>query len=385
MSTVHDYDEEMVEGVRRFVAREVLGQAQRLEFAPEYPVQMVKALAELGLFGIAIPEEFGGLALDIPTYAKVMEELAYGWTSLPCFLNSHASASSILAKHGTAAQKQAFLPRMATGELRVAIALTEPGGGSDLQAIRTVATPDGHGGYRLRGGKIFITNGARAGAVLVLARTAEGRNGISLFLLEKGRAGFSVGSLASTMAHRHIDVAQLHFDDVALSRADLVGEVQGQGLAQMLDALETGRIAMGATAVGLARSALRTAVDYAGERESFGQVIGKHQAIQGLLAGMAAKTMAAQALVAQAAAVKNQGGRADMVAGMAKMFAGEVCCEVALDCVRVLGGSGFVSDFPAERYYREAPYFVLVEGSNEIQKTVIARRLLKGDAQALGL
>ena len=142
MSTVHDYDEEMVEGVRRFVAREVLGQAQHLEFAPEYPVQMVKALAELGLFGLAIPEEFGGLALDIPTYAKVMEELAYGWTSLPCFLNSHASASSILAKYGTAAQKQAFLPRMATGELRVAIALTEPGGGSDLQAIRTVATPD---------------------------------------------------------------------------------------------------------------------------------------------------------------------------------------------------------------------------------------------------
>lgn len=274
---------------------------------------------------------------------------------------------------------------MASGELRVAIALTEPSGGSDLQAIRTSATRLPDGTYRLRGNKIFITNGERAGAVVVLTRTGRGKSAFSLFVIEKGRAGFRVGAHARTMAHRHVDVTELNFDDVIVSADDLVGGVEGSGLAQMLDALETGRIAMAASAVGLARSALKSSVDYAAERSSFGQPIGQHQAIQGLLADMAAKTAAARALVHEAAQFKAQGQRSDMMAGMAKLFAGEVCAEVALNCVRIHGGSGFVSDFPAERYYREAPYFILTEGSNEIQRTVIARRLLKGDAQAIGL
>lgn len=385
MNTTTSYDADLVEGVRRFVEKEVLGRAQALEAADAYPHHLVQALADMGLFGIAVPQAYGGLALDTPTYARLMEELGYGWTTLNCFINGHVSASSILAKHGTPAQKQAFLPRMATGALRVAIALTEPNGGSDLQAIRTTAVRDAHGRWCLRGSKIFITNGEHAGAVLVLTRTGEGKNGISLFLVEKGVAGFTVGAHARTMGHRHVDVTELHFDDVMLSDEHLVGGVSGSGLSQMLDALETGRIAMAASAVGLARSALKAAVDYAGQRESFGQLIGNHQAIQGLLADMGAKTLAARTLVNEAAVIKSRGERADMVAGMAKMFAGEVCAEVALNCVRIHGGSGFVSDFPAERYYREAPYFILTEGSNEIQKMVIARRLLKGDAQAIGL
>lgn len=379
------YDSDLVEGVRRFVDKEVLGKAQALEAAADYPHHLVRGLAEMGLFGIAVPQAYGGLELDTPTYARVMEELGYGWTTLNCFINGHCSASSILARHGTPAQKQAYLPRMATGELRVAIALTEPNGGSDLQAIRTSAVRTADGRWRLSGGKIFITNGERAGAVLVLTRTGEGRNGISLFLVDKGRAGFSVGAHARTMGHRHVDVTELNFDDVLLDDDHLVGGVTGSGLGQMLDALETGRIAMAASAVGLARSALKAAVDYAGQRVSFGQPIGQHQIIQGLLAEMAAKTLAARTLVNEAAVVKSRGERADMVAGMAKLFAGEVCAEVALNCVRIHGGSGFVTDFPAERYYREAPYFLLVEGSNEIQKMVIARRLLKGDAQTIGL
>lgn len=385
MTSVANYDLEMVEGVRRFVQKQVLGQAQSLESSQEYPQHLIDGLAQLGLFGMAVPQEFGGLGLDVPTYTKIMEELAFGWATLAGFLNSHASASSIIAKHGTAEQKQALLPRMATGQLRVAIALTEPHAGSDLQAIRTTATADDQGGYRLKGSKIFITNGARAAAVVVLARTGEGKNGISLFFVDKQKAGFSVGAAAKTLAHPHLEAVELHFENVALEAGDLIGEHTGQGLAQMLDALEVGRIAIGATAVGLARAALKCAVDYAGERVAFGQVIGQHQAVQGHLADMASKTMAAQALVTQAAMIKSQGGRCDMVAGMAKLIASETCVEVTLNCVRVFGGSGFVSDFPAERYYREATEFLLVEGSNEIQKTIIARRLLSGDAAAVGL
>ena len=378
-------DEALVEGVRRFVEREILGKVQALESSETYPSHLIAALAEMGLFGAAVPAEYGGLAINVPTYARVMEELAYGWTALNCYLNSHFSASSIIARYGTDAQKARYLPRMAKGELRVAIALTEPAGGSDLQAIRTRATRSDDGQWHLRGNKIYITNGGSSGAVVVLTRTGEGKKGFSLFMVEKGLPGFSVGGRAKTIAHRQVDVTELIFDSVQLSDNELLGGVAGDGLQQMLDAIETGRIAMGATAVGLARSALKSALDYAAQRETFGQPIGQHQAIQGLLADMGSKTLAARALVQEAAQVKARGGRADMVAGMAKLFAGEVCAEVALNCVRIHGGSGYVSDFPAERYYREAPYFVLVEGSNEIQKTIIARRLLSGDGQAVGL
>lgn len=379
------YDTELVNGVRRFVEREILGKAHVLEDTAVYPQALVNALAEMGLFGIAIPPEYGGIALDIPTYAKIMEELGFGWTTLNCFLNSHTSASSILAKHATTEQKEKYLTRMATGDLRVAIALTEPNGGSDLQSIHTKATAEPDGSYRLNGGKIFITNGDRAGTIIVLARTGVGKNGISLFLLDKGTEGFTVGARARTVGHRHIDVMELHFDNVLLPKKQLIGEIEGRGLNQMLDALETGRIAMAASAVGLSRSALKSALDYANQRISFGQPIAQHQAIQVYLAEMGAKIMAARALVMEAANIKNSGERADMIAGMAKLFASETCAEVTLNCVRIHGGSGFVSDFPAARYYHEAPYFILTEGSNEIQKLIIARRLINGEASSIEL
>ncbi|MFM7570659.1 MAG: acyl-CoA dehydrogenase family protein, partial [Betaproteobacteria bacterium] len=297
-------DEALVEGVRRFVEREILGKVQALESSETYPSHLIAALAEMGLFGAAVPAEYGGLAINVPTYARVMEELAYGWTALNCYLNSHFSASSIIARYGTDAQKARYLPRMAKGELRVAIALTEPAGGSDLQAIRTRATRSDDGQWHLKGNKIYITNGGSSGAVVVLTRTGEGKKGFSLFMVEKGLPGFSVGGRAKTIAHRQVDVTELIFDSVQLSDNELLGGVAGDGLQQMLDAIETGRIAMGATAVGLARSALKSALDYAAQRETFGQPIGQHQAIQGLLADMGSKTLAARALVQEAAQVK---------------------------------------------------------------------------------
>lgn len=385
MSINNNWDQDIVSGVQRFVQQKITGHVQDLEASDNYPEDIVASLKEMGLFGIAVPHEYGGLELSVPTYAKIMEELAYGWTTINCFINGHCSASSTLSHHGTDEQRQAYLPRMATGELRVAIALTEPNGGSDLQSIQTRATKNADGGYTLTGNKIFITNGARAGAVLVLARTGTGKDGISLFMVEKGLSGFTVGPDARAMGHRHVDVNELIFENVALSPESLVGGVEGQGLKQMLDALETGRIAMAATAVGLSRSALKAARDYAEQRVAFGTQIVNHQAIQVLLADMATSTVAAQALVQQAATVKATGQRADMISGMAKLFAGETCAKVALDCVRIHGGSGFVPDFPAERYYREAPYYILTEGTNEIQKLIIAKRMLKGDAEAIGL
>src|SRR5690606_32723911 len=204
MPIQNPWDEEVVRGVQRFVQQKIIGRAQELEADQRYPEEIVSALKELGLFSIAVPQEYGGLELSVPTYAKIMEELAAGWTTLSCFLNSHTSASSILARHGTEVQRRRWLPRMATGELRVAIALTEPNGGSDLQAIRSKARKEADGGYVLNGSKVFITNGARAGAVVVLARTADGKNGISLFMIEKGLPGFTVGANARTLGHRHI-------------------------------------------------------------------------------------------------------------------------------------------------------------------------------------
>lgn len=386
---IDDFDKELVEGVQRFVSREIEGRAEALEDSDAYPDAIIAGMAEMGLFSIAIPPEYGGLGLSVSTYARIMEELAAGWASLPSFINSHCSASSILARHGTPEQKARYLPRMASGELRGAIALTEPSAGSDLQAIRATARRTGEGGYRLKGGKVFITNGERASVCVVLAKTPSlepgGKDGISLFILEKGMSGFTVGAHARKLGFRQVDTTELLFDDVELDAGQLVGGVEGKGLAQMLDALETGRIAIAASAVGLSRSALNAATRYAREREAFGGPIAGHQAVQSILADMAAKTVAARTLTLEAARMKDAGGRCDMIAGMAKLVAGETCGEVTLNCVRIHGGYGYVAGFPAERYYREAPFYIVTEGTNEIQKQIIARRLLNGDGHPWGL
>jgi alkylation response protein AidB-like acyl-CoA dehydrogenase len=387
---MHDEDEDaLVEAIRRFVDKEIKPNVAALEAKDDYPDEVIARMVELGLFSIVIPEQYGGLGLGVPVYARLMEELAAGWTSLPSFINSHCSVSSILAKYGTEAQKARYLPRLASGETRGAIALTESNAGSDLQAIRSTATPIEGGGFRLRGGKIFITNGARASLYLVLVKTdphaVPTKNGISLCIVERGAPGFRVGGLYHKMAFKHVDTAELIFDDVELPADAIVGDAPGKGMSQLLDVIETGRIAIAASAVGLGRSALAAALAYAQERESFGTPIANHQAVQCLLAEMASKVMAARALTMEAARVKHRGQRCDMIAGMAKMVASEMSAEVCLAAVRVHGGYGYVSEFPVERLYREAPIYIVTEGTNEIQKMVIAKRLLAGDAAALGL
>ncbi|RZL87723.1 MAG: acyl-CoA dehydrogenase [Variovorax sp.] len=387
---MHDEDEEaLVEAVRRFVAKEIKPRVNAIESQDAYPDDVIARMVELGLFSIVIPEQYGGLGLDVPVYARLMEELAAGWTSLPSFINSHCSVSSILAKYGTEEQKERYLPRMATGEMRGAIALTESNAGSDLQAIRTTAMPSEGGGFRVRGGKIFITNGARASLYLVLVKTdpraVPAKDGMTLCIVERGAPGFRVGGLYHKMAFKHVDTAELIFDDVELPSSAIVGNATGKGMSQLLDVIETGRIAIAASAVGLGRSALAAALEYAKQRESFGTPIANHQAVQCLLAEMAAKVMAARSLTMEAARIKHRGLRCDMVAGMAKLVASEMSAEVCLAAVRVHGGYGYVSEFPVERLYREAPMYIVTEGTNEIQKMVIAKRLLAGDAESIGL
>lgn len=391
MSSNTSDDEVMVrEAVRRFVMREVKPNVRAIEESGEFPQFLVEGMAKLGLFGVVVPPEYGGIRVSVSTYAAIMEELSAGWTSLPSFLNSHCSVASVINQFGTPQQRDRYLPRLADGSMRGAVMLSEPGAGSDLQAIRTTAVRQPDGSYRVSGTKVFITNGARASLFLVLAKTdpksQPRKNGISLVLLEKGAPGFSVARLFDKMAFQHVDTAELVMQDTPVVPDQLVGGVEGQGFQQLLNVLETGRIAMAATANGLARAALEASVRYATEREAFGVAIGQHQAVQGLLASMATKLAASRTLTAEAARIKEQGGRVDMISGMAKLFASESCMEITRDAMRVHGGYGYVADFPIERMYREAPLYVLTEGTNEIQHGIIARRLLKGDgADCLGM
>ena len=386
MSSSND-DEMMIrEAVRRFIERDVKPDVQQIEASDEFPQRLVDGMANLGLFGVVVPAEYGGFPVSLSTYAAIMEELSAGWTSLPSFMNSHCSVASIISKYGTEEQRRRYLPRLADGSMRGAIMLSEPGAGSDLQAIRTTATLQKDGSYRLSGSKVFITNGSRASLFLALAKTdpkAEPRkDGISLVILEKGTPGFSVVRLFSKMAFKHVDTAELLLQNAPVAADQIVGGIPGRGFSQLMSVLETGRIAMAATANGLARAALEASLRYANEREAFGVSIGQHQAVQALLANMATKLAASRALTAEAAKIKDQGGRADMISGMAKMFASESCMEITGDAMKVHGGYGYVEDFPVERMYREAPLYVLTEGTNEIQRSIIARRLLNGDELA---
>lgn len=382
----HDDESMMREAVRRFVERDVKPNVQAIEAGEEFPQFLVDGMAELGLFGMMVPTEYGGIQVSTSTYAAIMEELSAGWTSLPSFLNSHCSVASVISHFGTVTQRELYLPKLADGSMRGAVMLSEPGAGSDLQAIRTTATRQPDGSYRLSGTKVFITNGARASLFLTLVKTdtkaSPRKDGISLVILERGAPGFSVARIFGKMAFQHVDTAELVLDDTPVAADQLVGAVEGKGFQQLMNVLETGRIAMAGTANGLARAALEASLRYANEREAFGVTIGQHQSVQALLANMATKLAASRALTAEAAKVKEQGGRADMLSGMAKMFASESCMEITRDAMRVHGGYGYVDEFPIERMYREAPLYVLTEGTNEIQRGIISRRLLSGDGAA---
>ncbi|WP_205014758.1 acyl-CoA dehydrogenase family protein [Rhodoligotrophos appendicifer] len=373
-------DDPVLEAIRNFIGREVAPHVESLEATGDYPDHLVGQLRDLGLFGLAIPERFGGLGLDIGTIARIMEILAGGWASLATYVNSHATVSYLLTKYGTPAQQDHYLPRMATGDIRGALTLTEAGAGSDLQAIQTTARPQGDG-FRLSGSKIFVTNGRRAGVLLALARTdpaaTKPSRGMSLMLVDKARAGVEVGGDFSKMAHGLVDTCEIHYADVDLPAESLLGGEPGRGLSWLLDGLELGRIMIAASAVGLGEAALAAATRYSLERCSFGKPIAEHQAVQLELATMATKIEAARQLTYEAARRKESDGRADMISGMAKLFASETALEVATGALRIHGGYGYIRGYAVERFFREAPLYIVGEGTNEIQKLVIARRLLE--------
>ena len=379
-STPPDQTAQIVDLVREFVRRDVEPVASKYDNEDVYPAELADRMAELGLFGITIPEEYGGLALDHSTFATIFLELAKGWMSLTGILGTHHVMASIIANGGTEQQKRRFLPRMATGELRGGLALTEPEAGSDVQNIRTAAVRDGSD-YIIDGSKLFITNAERGHGFAVLAKTDAAADppyrGISCFIVEKSVSGVEVGQHFDKLGYRGVDTAELLFRDCRVPAANLVGEVEGRGFSQVMAALESGRINVAARAVGVATAALEAAVKYAQQRETFGVPIARHQAIQIKLADMATKIEAARLLTYEAARKKDLGERVDLEAGMAKLFASEVCGEVTLEAMRIHGGYGYVKDYPVERYYRDAPLMIIGEGTNEMQKLIIARRLLE--------
>jgi alkylation response protein AidB-like acyl-CoA dehydrogenase len=370
----------LIDEVRRFVEREVFPVARALEHADQYPGTLVEKLKDLGMFSTTIPEAYGGLGLDFSTYAQIIEQLARGWMSLAGVVNTHILVAYMLVTYGTEEQRQRFLPRMASGELRGALGLSEASGGSDVQAIATTAERAG-GDYILNGSKLWVTNGVRAGIYAILARTDPTSKppykGMSLFLVEKDTPGLSVGRVFDKLGYKGVETAEVLLDHVRVPATNLLGESTGQGFKHVMSGLEVGRINVAARAVGVAQAAFEEAIKYAQQRQTFGQPIAQHQAIQFKLADMATRIEAARLLVEQAARKKDRGERCDLEAGMAKLFASEMCQHVTLEAMRIFGGFGYTKEFNVERYYRDAPLMLVGEGTSEIQSLIIARQLLE--------
>ena len=336
-------------------------------------------MKELGLFGATIAPEWGGLGLDYSTYSRIVEEICRGWMSLSGVLNTHLMFAYVLQRFGTAAQQERWLPAMARGEHRAALCLTEPHAGSDTQQIRTTARRDGDH-YVVNGSKMFITNARTATIYSLLTKTDPKANpphkGMTLFAAERG-PGLTVGRDIDKIGYKSIETCEVSFEDYRVPVGNLIGGEEGRGLQMVLSGLEVGRINIASRAVGVAQAAFESAIRYSQQRSTFGKPICEHQAIQLKLADMATKIEAARLLVRQAAAMKDRGERCDLEAGMAKLFASEICQEVSLEAMRVLGGYGYTKEFPVERYYRDAPLMIIGEGTNEIQRLVIARGLVQ--------
>ena len=366
---------DIVDTVRRFVAREVIPVVGDLERSDTFPEAIVQQMRELGLFGIPIPESMGGLGLDLLTYIAVIEELAYGWMSLTGIVNTHTMCATLIMQSGTEEQKQRWLPSMATGERRGALSLSEPDAGSDTKKIACKAKKDGES-YLVTGTKAWVTNGERAALVALVARTDEG---ISTFVVEKDPGpsfgGISISKTVGKLGYKGVETVEMAYADHPVPAANLVG-TPGRGLPQILSVLEVGRINIASRAVGVARAAFDAALAYAQIRETFDKPIAEHQAIQLKLADMATKLRAARLLTVDAAERKMAGLRCDVEAGMAKLFASETAMELAMDAMRIHGGVGYTNEFPVERYFRDAPLMIIGEGTNEIQRLVIARGLL---------
>lgn len=378
---------EIVATIREFVEREVMPTASELEHADAYPDELVARMKELGLFGVTIPEEYGGLGLDLTTYALIQVELSRGWMSLSGVLNTHFISAWMIRSHGTEEQRQRYLPRMAAGELHSAYSMTEPHAGSDVQAIRTRARRDGDE-WVITGQKMWATNGLRSSMIMLLAKTdpdAEPpHRGMTAFVLEKEPGvselpGLTIPPPLRKLGYKGVESTELVFDGFRAPADSVLGGQAGigEGFKYFMGGIELGRVNIAARAVGIATRAFEEAIRYAQEREAFGKPIAEHQAIQLKLAQMATKIEAARLLTMQAAERKDAGERADLEAGMAKLFATEVAEEVALESMRIHGGYGYSQEFVVERLYRDAPVLILGEGSNEIQQLVIARRLLE--------
>jgi alkylation response protein AidB-like acyl-CoA dehydrogenase len=367
VSVVHDW----VEASVRPVARD-------LEHANAYPGELIDAMKQLGVFGLAVPLAYGGSGVSTPCFALVTEELSRGWMSLAGAMGGHSVVARLITMFGTDAQKDRWLPRLATGQARAAMALTEPAGGSDLQAIRTRAAANG-AGYRLDGVKTWITNARTADVIAVLCKTdpeaVPASHGISILLAEQG-PGFTVSRDLPKLGYKGLESCEIVFDGYECPSAALLGDREGQGFRQMMGGLELGRIQVAARAVGVARAAFEDSMRYAQQRETFGQPIWRHQAVGHRLADMATRVDAARLLTLRAAAALDAGRRSDLEAGMAKLFASEACLQVTSDAIKVHGGYGFSAEFDVERYYRDAPLMVVGEGTNDIQRNVIIRQLI---------
>ena len=368
----------IVEVVRDFVDREVRPVARELDHGNIYPEKLIDQMTELGNFGLAVPEPWGEVSVTAPCYAAVTEELARGWMSLAGAMGGHTVVVKLLVAHGSQEQKDRYLPKMATGEIRATMALTEPGGGSDLQAMRTTARREGEE-YVVNGSKTWITNARRSQLVALMCRTdpmaQPAHRGISVLLVEKG-PGFEISRDLPKLGYKGVESCELSFEDFRTPTGSLLGEQEGQGFAQMMRGLEIGRIQVACRALGVGRAALEDSLAYAQERESFGKPIWQHQSVGNLLADMATSLTAARQLVMYAARRYESGQRADLEAGMAKLFASETAMKIALDAVRIHGGYGYSTEFDVERYFRDAPLMIVGEGTNEIQRDVIARQLV---------
>lgn len=374
-----DEEQMLVDTVRSFIDRDVKPTVRDVEHANEYPEAWIEQMKHLGIYGLAVPEEYGGSPVSTACYVYVTQELSRGWMSLAGAMGGHTVVAKLLALFGTPEQKQRYLPLMATGEVRATMALTEPGGGSDLQNMTTVARSDGDE-LVLSGAKTWISNARRSGLIALLAKTdptAEPKHrGISVVLVDNPTPGLTVSRDLPKLGYKGVESCELSFDSCRVPASAVLGGVPGRGFGHMMKGLETGRIQVASRALGVASAALEDALAYAQDRESFGQPIWKHQAVGHYLADMATKLTAARQLTLHAAEKYDSGERADMEAGMAKLFASEVAMEIALNAVRIHGGYGYSTEYDVERYFRDAPLMIVGEGTNEIQRNVIASQLV---------
>lgn len=382
-----DIQTDIVANVRRFVDTQIIPNAQELEHADAYPEEIVAGMREMGLFGLMIPEEYGGLGESLLTYALCVEELARGWMSVSGVINTHFIVAYMLRQHGTEEQKQRLLPRMATGEVRGAFSMSEPDLGSDVAAITTSAKRSDDGTYTINGAKMWLTNGASSTLVAALVRTDEGaekpHHNLTTFLIEKPAgfgevvAGLTIPGKIDKKGYKGIDTTELIFDGYRTDAEHILGGTPGRGFAQMMDGVEVGRVNVSARACGIAQRAFELAVTYAQQRRTFGKPIAEHQAIAFSLAEMATKTEAAHLMMVNAARLKDSGERNDVAAGMAKYLCSEYCAEVTQASFRIHGGYGYSKDFEIERLMREAPFLLIGEGTSEIQKQIISKGLLR--------